>query len=54
MLVKQLAADEAIKAADTVLLTIPNQLRVDSTPTCSKASSSTSLRNSADAACELW
>src|SRR6478752_422573 len=29
VLVKQLAADEAIKAADTLLLTIPNQLGVD-------------------------
>ncbi len=28
-LVKQLAADEAIAAADTLLLTIPNQLGVD-------------------------
>jgi hypothetical protein len=28
-LVKELAADEAIKAADTLLLTIPNQLGVD-------------------------
>jgi alkanesulfonate monooxygenase SsuD/methylene tetrahydromethanopterin reductase-like flavin-dependent oxidoreductase (luciferase family) len=29
MLVKQLAADEAIAAADTLLLTVPNQLGVD-------------------------
>ena len=29
MLVKELAGDEAIKAADTLLLTIPNQLGVD-------------------------
>src|SRR6266566_5893570 len=29
VLVKELAADEAIKAADTLLLTIPNQLGVD-------------------------
>jgi hypothetical protein len=29
MLVKELAADEAIKVADTLLLTIPNQLGVD-------------------------
>ena len=29
MLVKELAGDEAIKVADTVLLTIPNQLGVD-------------------------
>jgi hypothetical protein len=29
VLVKQLAADEAIAAADTLLLTIPNQLGVD-------------------------
>lgn len=29
MLVKRLAADEAIAAADTLLLTIPNQLGVD-------------------------
>ena len=28
-LVKQLAADEAIAAADTLLLTVPNQLGVD-------------------------
>ena len=28
-LIKQLAADEAIKAADTLLLTVPNQLGVD-------------------------
>jgi hypothetical protein len=27
--VKQLAADEAIAAADTLLLTVPNQLGVD-------------------------
>ena len=29
VLVKQLAADEAIAAADTLLLTVPNQLGVD-------------------------
>src|SRR5216683_1674563 len=29
VLVKELAGDEAIKAADTLLLTIPNQLGVD-------------------------
>ena len=29
MLVKELAGDEAIKVADTLLLTIPNQLGVD-------------------------
>ena len=29
MLVKQLAEDEAIAAADTLLLTVPNQLGVD-------------------------
>ena len=29
VLVEQLAADEAIAAADTVLLTVPNQLGVD-------------------------
>ena len=29
MLVKQLADDEAIAAADTLLLTVPNQLGVD-------------------------
>jgi len=29
VLVKKLAADEAIRVADTVLLTIPNQLGVD-------------------------
>ena len=29
MLVKQLAGDEAIAAADTLLLTVPNQLGVD-------------------------
>ena len=29
MLVEQLAADEAIAAADTLLLTVPNQLGVD-------------------------
>jgi hypothetical protein len=29
LLVKELAGDEAIKAADTLLLTIPNQLGVD-------------------------
>ena len=29
MLVKELASDEAIAAADTLLLTIPNQLGVD-------------------------
>jgi alkanesulfonate monooxygenase SsuD/methylene tetrahydromethanopterin reductase-like flavin-dependent oxidoreductase (luciferase family) len=29
VLVKELASDEAIKAADTLLLTIPNQLGVD-------------------------
>ncbi len=29
MLVKQLAADEAIAAPDTLLLTVPNQLGVD-------------------------
>ena len=29
VLVKQLAADEAIAAADTVLLTVPNQLGVE-------------------------
>ena len=28
-LIKELAGDEAIKAADTLLLTIPNQLGVD-------------------------
>jgi hypothetical protein len=27
--VKELAADEAIQAADTLLLTVPNQLGVD-------------------------
>ena len=29
MLVKELARDEAIKVADTLLLTVPNQLGVD-------------------------
>ena len=29
VLVKQLADDEAIQAADTLLLTVPNQLGVD-------------------------
>ncbi len=29
MLIGQLAADEAIAAADTLLLTVPNQLGVD-------------------------
>ena len=29
MLVKHLAADEAIAAADTLLLTVPNQLGVE-------------------------
>ena len=29
VLVKQLAADEAVAAADTLLLTVPNQLGVD-------------------------
>ena len=29
MLVKQLAEDEAVAAADTLLLTVPNQLGVD-------------------------
>jgi len=29
VLIKELAGDEAIKAADTLLLTIPNQLGVD-------------------------
>jgi alkanesulfonate monooxygenase SsuD/methylene tetrahydromethanopterin reductase-like flavin-dependent oxidoreductase (luciferase family) len=29
MLIKQLAADEAITAADTLLLTVPNQLGVE-------------------------
>ena len=29
VLIKQLAEDEAIKAADTLLLTVPNQLGVD-------------------------
>ena len=29
VLVKQLAADEAIAAADTLILTVPNQLGVD-------------------------
>ncbi len=29
MLVEQLAGDEAIAAADTLLLTVPNQLGVD-------------------------
>ena len=29
MLVKQLAEDEAIAAADTLLLTVPNQLGVE-------------------------
>jgi hypothetical protein len=29
VLIKQLAGDEAIKAADTLRLTIPNQLGVD-------------------------
>ena len=29
VLVKELAGDEAIKAADTLLLTVPNQLGVD-------------------------
>ena len=29
MLVKELAGDEAIRVADTLLLTIPNQLGVD-------------------------
>jgi hypothetical protein len=29
VLVKELAGDEAIKAADTLLLTIPNELGVD-------------------------
>ena len=29
MLVKELAEDEAIAAADTLLLTVPNQLGVD-------------------------
>ena len=29
VLVKELAADEAIAAADTLLLTVPNQLGVD-------------------------
>ena len=49
VLVKELAGDEAIKAADTLLLAIRNQLRVDYNATCSKASSSTSLRNLAGA-----
>ena len=31
MLVKELAGDEAIKVADTLLLTIPNELGVDYT-----------------------
>ena len=29
MLIEQLAGDEAIAAADTLLLTVPNQLGVD-------------------------
>jgi hypothetical protein len=29
VLVKELAGDEAVKAADTLLLTVPNQLGVD-------------------------
>jgi len=48
-LIKALASDEAIAAADTLLLTIPNQLGVATTPTCSRAFSSTSLRDSAGA-----
>ena len=49
VLVKELAGDEAIKAADTLLLTIPNQLGVDYNARCQTTSSSTSLRNSAGA-----
>ena len=36
VLVEQLANDEAIAEADTLLLTVPNQLGVDYTPTSSR------------------
>ena len=49
VLVKQLASDEAIAAADTLLLTVPNQLGVDYNAHVSRASSSTSLPNSGGA-----
>ena len=55
VLVKELAGDEAIKAADTLLLRMIRTNWVwTTTPTCSKASLSTSLRNSAGADGELW
>jgi alkanesulfonate monooxygenase SsuD/methylene tetrahydromethanopterin reductase-like flavin-dependent oxidoreductase (luciferase family) len=47
ILVGQLAKDEAIAAAGTLLLTVPSQLGVDYNATSSRASSRTSLRRSA-------
>ena len=49
VLVKELAKDTPIQAADTLLLTVPNQLGVSTTPTRSRASSSTWPRTSAGA-----
>jgi hypothetical protein len=54
VLVKELAGDEAIKAADTLLLTIPNQLGVDYNAHVLQTSSSTLLRNSTGADREPW
>ena len=49
VLIQQLKEDEAIAAADTLLLTVPNQLGVDYTPTSSTASSPTwRLRSAGD------
>ena len=45
----ELAQDEAIQAADTLLLIIPSQLGVDYTRTCSQIFLATWLRSSAGA-----